>query len=56
MLKTTSVVGAIHELPLPRGCIYHQRMIHKNLKRRISVDTQHDSFVKCVSPSYVTAR
>ncbi len=47
----TSVVGAIHELPLQRGSIYHQRMIHKNLKRRIYVDTQHDYFVQCVSPN-----
>jgi hypothetical protein len=40
----------MHELPLQRGSIYHQRMIHKNLKRRIYFDTQHDSFVWCVSP------
>jgi hypothetical protein len=30
----------MHELPLQRGSIYHQRMIHKNLKRRIDFGTQ----------------
>ena len=46
----TSVVGA-QQCCAPTARIYlHQRMINKNLKRRIYVDTQHDSFVQCVNP------
>lgn len=47
ILKATSVVGAIHELPQQRS--YHQIMINKNLKRRVDVNIQHNSFVQCVS-------
>ncbi len=37
-------------VPLQHGSISYQQMINKNLRRGICVDTQHDSFVQCVSP------
>jgi hypothetical protein len=48
--KTTSVVGAIHELPLQRGSISQEKMLNKSLKQPIFVNSYHDYFVQCVSP------